>query len=49
MIFFLFLFFLSPWRLNAQGNLGEGIKAQLVKDWELAKSADGSIYGHNAS
>lgn len=37
MIFFLFLFFLSPWRLNAQGNLGEGIKAQLVKDWELAK------------
>ena len=31
------LFLLSGWISNAQGSLGNGVKAQLVKDWELAK------------
>lgn len=31
------LFILSGWISNAQGSLGDSVKAQLVKDWELAK------------
>lgn len=32
-----FLFLLSGWISNAQVSLGNNVKAQLVKDWELAK------------
>ncbi len=42
------LFLLSGWISNAQGILGNNVKAQLVKDWELAKILTKQILGYNA-
>jgi hypothetical protein len=36
-IFSILLTITSATIVNAQGNLGENIKDQLIKDWEMAK------------